>query len=398
MSGIDQSAAAPANNRPWLTAACDRALRRIVPGGRSRNAGPLSQVPRRLLVVKVHGLGDGVMVRSILEQLKSRHPQTHLGVMVGKGTAEIMTLDSSFSVHMYSQAELNLRSALAALIEIRRSHYDAVLNFEQGSVAGTAFLAAAGIPVRVGFIAQGQGVKARFLTHPMQFDENRSMWQSFVALARLLDPGLTETVRALRIRCRPHTESWLEEWWHAHVGCNDKVVAIHLGAGQWMNFKRWPLKRFVALAEELRRRLGSLSVILTGTETEKDPICRFMREYSGHAVDTSEFGALERTIGVLARCGLLISNDTGIMHLGAALGVPTVGLFGPASPQQWAPVGPRATYVYDTVAPCSPCINNYLNREPLVCVNAEKSRCMHDVSVGSVISAAARVVRDGWMG
>ena len=100
---------------------------------------------------------------------------------------------------------------------------------------------------------------------------------------------------------------------------------------------------------------------------------------------------------MLRRCGLLVSNDTGIMHLGAAIGVPTVGLFGPNTPRHWAPIGPRATYVYDTAAPCSPCINNYINRMPSVCVNAEKSRCMKDISVASVLTAVTRVVAPDWI-
>ncbi len=398
MPGIEQNTRKRWGERPWLTAACDHALRRIVVRGPSRSVVPLSQIPRRLLVVKVHGMGDSVLVRSILEQFKSRCPEMHIGVLAGVGTVEIMTLNSDFSVHTYSQKERNLRSAFATLLEIRSSHYDAVLNFEQGSVAGTAFLAATGIPIQLGFVARGQGTKAHFLSHALQFDDNRSMWQSFVALARLLDPGLTDSIGSFPIRCGPETEKWLEGWWRDHVGLCDKAAAIHLGSGRGMDFRRWPLERFAQLAEELRHKLGTVSIVLTGIEAERHLIKRFMDEYSGHAVDASNLGRIERTIGVLRRCGLLVSNDTGVMHLGAAIGVPTVGLFGPNTPRHWAPIGPRATYVYDTAAPCSPCINNYINRMPSLCVNVEKSRCMHDISVASVLVAATRVVADGWMG
>jgi heptosyltransferase-2 len=396
--GFEHSAGKRGPERPWLTAACDRLLRHVATLGSLAAAAPLSQVPRRLLAVKVHGMGDSVLIRAILEQLKSRFPDLDIGVLVGAGTVEIMTLGSNFRAHMYGQKQLNLRSALTTLFEIRRSHYDAVLNFEQGSVAGTAFLAATGIPLRLGFVAPGQDVKGRFLTHALQFDENRSMWQSFAALARLLDPGFGATMGAFPIHFRPGPDKWLEEWWRNHIGSSQRVVAIHLGSGRGMDFRRWPLKRFVRLAEELQFRFGTLSILLTGTEAERDLIQRFMHEYSGHAVDASDLGTIERTIGVLRRCGLLVSNDTGIMHVGAALGVPTVGLFGPNTPRHWAPIGPRATYVYDTAVPCSPCINNYINRMPSVCVNAEKSRCMNDISIASVLTAVIRVVAPDWVG
>jgi ADP-heptose:LPS heptosyltransferase len=397
VSDIEHSVGKRGADRPWLTAACDRLLGHITTIGSSGAAAPLSQVPRRLLVVKVHGMGDSVLVRAILQQLQSRFPDMDIGVLVGAGTAEIMTLDSNFRPHMYSQKQLSLRSALRTLFEIRRSHYDTVLNFEQGSVAGTAFLAATGIPIRLGFVTPGQDAKARFLSHCLQFDEDRSMWQSFVALARLLDPGLAATMGAFPIRSRPEPDKWLEEWWRAHIGGCQRAVAIHLGSARGMDFRRWPLERFVRLAEELEFRFGKVSIVLTGAEAERDLIQRFMHEYSGHAVDASDLGTIERTIGLLRRCGLLVSNDTGIMHLGAAMGVPTVGLFGPNTPRHWAPIGPRATYVYDTAAPCSPCINNYTNRMPSVCMNTDKSRCMHDISVASVLAAVTRVVAPAWM-
>jgi ADP-heptose:LPS heptosyltransferase len=119
--------------------------------------------------------------------------------------------------------------------------------------------------------------------------------------------------------------------------------------------------------------------------------------YSGRAIDASEPGSLMRTAALLKRCNLLVSNDTGIMHLGAALGIPAVGLFGPNSPRYWAPLGPRATYVYDTKAPCSPCLNLYTDRWPLECSHPEKGRCMLDITVDSVMMAAKRVIVGGWL-
>ena len=141
-----------------------------------------------------------------------------------------------------------------------------------------------------------------------------------------------------------------------------------------------------------------MSIILTGLAPEQPLIHEFMDKYSGYAVDASESGSLEKTAALLRRCDLLVSNDTGIMHLAAAMGTPTVGLFGPTSPRCWAPIGSRATYVYDTKVACSPCINLYANCRPLECANPEKSRCMLDITVDSVLTAARRVIAGGWLG
>ena len=91
-----------------------------------------------------------------------------------------------------------------------------------------------------------------------------------------------------------------------------------------------------------------LTIVLTGDHSERPLIDQFKAKYSGHAVDASAISSLERTAVLLRRSDLLITNDTGVMHLGAAMGTPTVAVFGASNPTYWAPVGPRATFVYKT--------------------------------------------------
>ena len=158
-------------------------------------------IPRRLLVVKVFGMGDSILVRSLIEHLAARNPEMEMGVLVGPATRESMALGANFGVHQYTQRTLTLRTAFNSLREIRRGRYDAILNLEQASTAGAAFLAATGVRFRVGFLPGGNSPKALFLTHAERFQEQRSMWQSFVRLAQMIDPRLSDTI--LRAFCVP---------------------------------------------------------------------------------------------------------------------------------------------------------------------------------------------------
>jgi heptosyltransferase-2 len=282
------------------------------------------------------------------------------------------------------------------LSEIRRRRYDAILNFEQRSTAGSAFLVATGVPFRVGFLPTVESPKALFLTHAQRFQEERSMWQSFVRLAQMIDPGLSDAVAPIPLKCDSASEAWAHDWMSRKVS-RRQAIAIHLGS-QDLEFRRWPMDRFVKFAERIRDYGAEPSIVLTGTAPERPLIRAFMEKYTGHAVDASDSGTLEKTASLLRRCNLLLSNDTGVMHLAAVMGTPTVGLFGPNSPRQWAPIGPRATYVYETKVACSPCLNLYANRWPLECANSEKSRCMLDIRVDSVLNAARRVIVGDWLG
>lgn len=383
--------------RPWLTTACELLLLRMLPFAGETVTRPLRAIPLRLLVVKVFGMGDGILIRSIVEYLRNHHPEMQIGVLVGPATREVMTLGAPFRVHQYVPQKLSVRSALQILMDIRSCHYDAILNCEQRSLAGTAFLAATGAAYRLGFLPFSDTPKGRFLTHTVRFRDDQSVWQSFIRLARLVDDSLPGTLLPTPFQWSAAVEQWASDYWNEHIGSGcGPAMALHVGS-QDREFSRWPLQRFIELAERARVGADELPVILTGTAPERDLIRTFVSRYSGHAIDASELGSLARTAALLKRCSLLVSNDTGIMHLGAALGTPTVGLFGPNSPRYWAPLGPRATYVYDTRVPCSPCLNLYADRWPLDCSHPEKGRCMLDITVDSVMAAAKRVILGGWL-
>jgi heptosyltransferase-3 len=378
--------------RPWLTEACERLVGFWPSASREPIFTPLSPVPRRLLVVKVFGMGDSVLVRSLIEHLTAHNRGMEIGVLVGPATRELMTLGAGFTVHQYTQRTLTPRAALVSLREIRRKRYDAILNFEQRSIAGSGFLAATGVRHRVGFLPTIPSPKALFLTHAIRFQEAHSMWQSFIRLAQMIDPSLSKTLMPVPVKCGPASDKWARDWLDRN-GSRGQPIAIHLGS-QDLEFRRWPVERFVQFAERIHGDGARCSIILTGSSPERPLIRAFLAQYSAHALDASESDSLEKTAAMLNLCSLLVSNDTGVMHLAAAMGTPTVGLFGPNSPRCWAPIGPRATYVYDTNVACSPCLNLYANRWPLECTNPQWSRCMLDIEVDSVLNAARRVVTE----
>ncbi len=391
--------------RGRLTKACEQVLRRMVVRRDGRDdPPPLPRVPHRLLAVKVHGMGDAVMVRSLLEELRRRHPQMEIGVLVGTATRDVMSLGSDFRVHAYEQKNAGVRAIVRSAIEIRRSSYEVVLNFEQGSLAGTAFLRAIGVPTHIGFVPLHDAAKAAFLTRPLRFREGDSMWASLIRAMRLVDSDFPEEPEVfplpLSAEAKRFVHAWLEEkGLEGRDGrLGTKRVVFHMGSGPGQPFRRWPVERFVALAEQLRTDVPDLAVILTGTAPERPLIATFLSRCTVPAIDASGLGSIERTASLLAESDLLVSNDTGVMHLGAAMGVPTVGIFGPDSPGRYAPVGPHTAAVVASGVLCSPCSNIYRLQVPGNCVNPDTIRCLRDVTVDAVIAAARGIVIGSWLG
>jgi heptosyltransferase-2 len=161
----------------------------------------------------------------------------------------------------------------------------------------------------------------------------------------------------------------------------EPVAVLNPGATN-SRAKQWAPERFAAVGDALAaQRGGRVAIIGSGAEREtSERVAKLMRNPS-RAVVLAGRTTITGLVGVLAHAWALVSNDTGPAHLGAALGIPTVTIFGPT--EQWAthPVGPRAATVSNPVE-CSPCM---LRDCPI------DHRCMTGVRVETVLGALAKV-------
>lgn len=355
---------------------------------------------RRILLVKLVGMGDAILIRSLAEYLLRVRPDAEIGVLGGPSTAEVLGVNSGFTVHRYDPegADQGPLRTWAKAREIRSRGYDAVIDFEQHFVLVALFLRMCGIPHRIGLSSAGHA-RARFQTHTVPLTGEESMWAAYEALMRVAAPTIDREATTRPLPCSKETASWVDAWWKECGLDPDDAVAMHLGSGSRAAVKRasarrWPVPRFVDLAERLRAEGIAGTIVLTGTRDEAELVEEFTSAYTGRAVDATGLGSIERAAEVLRRCRLVVSNDTGVMHLAAAMGAPTVGLFGPNTPRRYGPIGPRAASVYTTKVPCSPCINVHLGVVP-ECFHPEKGRCLLDLDVETALSTAKRLLAAG---
>lgn len=349
--------------------------------------GPAS----RILFVKLVGLGDGVLARSIIEHLRSRHPGLGVGLLVGPSTAEVMGASSASTVHHYDPlgADQGIVPAVRAIRAIRRHRYDLVIDFEQHYVLVALLLWLTRIPCRIG-LAASTNPRGRFQTHTVPLSGDDLMWDAYQALARVVDPSLgpVSTVPPGR---DADVVADVDRWWSAHgLDRSDAVVTLHVGCGSTAVARRWPVTRFVWLAERLASGDDAVAFLLTGSPSEQPLVAQFLQLFSGRAVDATGLGSVAHTAEAVRRCQLAVSNDTGVMHLAAAMGTPTVGLFGPNHPSRYAPVGSHVASVYTTDIECSPCIQIHEGVVP-ECFAQELGRCLLDIDVDSVMAAVDAV-------
>ena len=160
-----------------------------------------------------------------------------------------------------------------------------------------------------------------------------------------------------------------------------RFVAFHPGSGS--GIKNWPHKRFEELADLLLKK--GLDCVWISGPAEK----AFQTPKTGKAIHNASLPAL---VHVLSRCSLYIGNDSGISHLAAACGAPSVVLFGPSDPAVWKPLGKNVSIVFKNQSPCFPC--HSLPDRGLKNKGAQEAAyekpCMSDISVLEVFDACTR--------
>ena len=132
---------------------------------------------------------------------------------------------------------------------------------------------------------------------------------------------------------------------------HDSIV-LHPGVSAFGAFKRWPLSHFAELGDRLQRRTGA-PVLLTAGPGERDDALA-VRDRMESGASLAETPTLRHLVDLLAGARLVVAADTGPAHIAAAVGVPTLTLFGPKDPEILAPRGPRSEWI-SSRARCSPC-------------------------------------------
>lgn len=159
----------------------------------------------------------------------------------------------------------------------------------------------------------------------------------------------------------------------AAVDSAKPLIAIHPGSGSRQ--KCWPVERFAGLMSRLSRDVNAQFLVTSGPADDR--IIEELRQKTNNSFITANQLPLPHLAAILAKCHLFIGNDSGVTHLSAAVGTPTIALFGPTDPRIWGPRGEKVTILYKK-HPCSPC--------PLdIRKNCLSLACLDEIEVESIV-------------
>jgi ADP-heptose:LPS heptosyltransferase len=338
-------------------------LTRLLPAPIS---GPLL-TPGKILVIRPGGIGDAVHLVPVIKALRKSFPDTVIDILAEKRNGAVFSLTNDVT-------NLFRYDILSEFFCVFRKNYDLVIDTEQWHRLSAVVARLAGAPVIIGYATNE---RKKMFTHPVHYFHDDYEMDSFINLLAPLHIAhqADNALPYLSVPVSAHLKT---------IGLLGDLAAkpfAVLFPGASIKERRWGVQKFIDLVESLHGK-GIPSVIIGGGDDSGDGE-RIAGK--GHALNLAGRTSLVETAAVIDQSALLISGDSGILHIGVGLGKPTVSLFGPGIAKKWAP-GESRHIVINKCLPCSPCTRfGYTPKCPI------DAKCISDITAEEVSEAGMRL-------
>lgn len=319
------------------------------------------------LIIRPGGLGDALLLAPAITALKRHLPSLRVTVLAEKRNAAAFSLLPEVS-------ELLLYDTFAGLARALSGKFDLVIDTEQWHRLSAAVARVAGRGEIIGFATNE---RSRLFTSTIYYSQDVYEAESFL---QLLSPlGIKENFNPETPFLQLPDGTFAEL---AAKGYKFAAPYVALFPGASIKERKWGSERFKSLVQGLESS-GINTVVVGG----KDDKCSADEITAGtRAVNVAGVLSLAATAAVIKESELLVSGDSGILHLGAGLGVPTVSLFGSGIARKWAPKGTKH-HVVNKELSCSPC--TLFGTTPPCPYNV---RCLAVISVDEVLEVVMAVL------
>ena len=331
----------------------------------------LPEKVRNILVIRPDGIGDVMFSTPLYEALKKRYPDANLTVLVSAYTKDILEMNpyvDNLLVLRNTWFTANKRTKyseiLSMLWNIREKNFDIGIDL-RGDVRNILLMLFGKVSYRVGYGITGGGF---LLNKMLSYEKDIHEVDRNLKLIKELDCSVVN--RRLQIYySQADKESILNLLEREHVGKNDILLAVHMETGY--PSKLWKTDRFVQLLQEMNKRDYG-KIVLVGEGKNVNGFHNVHGRLGFNYINTIGKLSISKLAVLLERCAVLISCDSGPVHVATAVGIPCIVLFsGTNNVKQWGPFGNINRVIYKDVE-CSPCEMRVCPRDTHLCMDMIK--------------------------
>ncbi len=359
---------------------------------------------KRILAVKLAGIGDVLTATPALRALRQSFPDAWIDLLVPPMASELMH-DSPlvngiiiFDKYQYDRPLdiLKLRrlgGAFGLFKRLAGPGYDCAIIFHhlttRWGALKFALLAFSTRAQRKVGLDNGRGwfLTDRVVDHGFGYMHEVEYWLAMAGKigAKVDEPTLEATISP---EDEASTKKLLEEAneWSSQRGPR---IAIHPGSGEYSLARRWAPEGFAAVADALAEEYRA-QVILVGGEREKEAVEEVVESMCSRPINLAGRMTLKQLAALLKGCHLFLGNDSGLVHLAKAVGIPAVAIFGPSNHRAWGPYGGERDKVVRLEMPCAPCL--YRGHQVGLRQGCATRECMTEIQPEMVLEAARRIL------
>ncbi|MCA9731720.1 MAG: glycosyltransferase family 9 protein [Deferribacteres bacterium] len=350
---------------------------------------PLQSLPLpKFLVYGNMGIGNMVMLTPFLKALRAHYPQAFITLLVGDRGSEAVVEDSNL-VDKIIKMNRGIYNRLQKIMQLRNDHYDVLVS----SFHGSAFYYVTmllNIPRRYGHVSGPDwDNKYDFLYNiKVQMAENEHEIDRGLRLAQALGIDFQDKKPMFYLSedYHPFAEKFLRE---NQLQESDLLVAVQADTWRAQQWKRWSPQKLARVCDYLAEK-WSAKIIIFGAPGHQDELQEFLDFMQHKPIVALGKATLKQSAALLLKCTLAICNDSGLMHISAALGVPTVAIYGPTDFYRTSlrRYGSQHVLVRKEV-PCAPCFR--MRGEDAV-LNCADRICLNTIEIEDVIAACENVI------
>jgi len=322
---------------------------------------------RKILVIKLRAIGDVVLSTPVIRNLRSAFPESELDFLSETPSRDVLEGNPDLSSLLLFDP--NHQNGLQLIRNVRSRRYDLVIDLF-GNPRSALVALMSGARHRVGYRFGWRQFCYTAIVEP-RGGEVHNVEFNLDALRRINVPIV---LSAPSFPVKTESERFAEEFFSQSDLKSRAVIAFNPGGG-WYT-KRWRSHQFVELGKLIVERLEANILISWGPGELED--AQGTAGGIGNHAYLAPSSSLSQFASLMKRCSMLVTNDSGPMHIAACMGTPIVAIFGPTRPELQGPVGTRALVVRKTDLDCLGC---NLTKCPI------GNPCMEELSVEQVYSS-----------
>lgn len=302
----------------------------------------------KILIVRTDRMGDVILTTPAIKALRKAYPLAHLTILITPATRDLVEGNPYLDEILMDERQGRHQGWLGFLRlvgDIRSGKFDVAFIFHTKRRYNLAcFLA--GVPRRIGYKNEKYGF---LLTEALK--DSRHLGQKHEAqycLDVLKSVGIENLDLDFFVPIHKEAEDWAHHWLSSQGLSDHGMIAIHPGSSD--PAKCWPLKHFVDLIDALDRRYH-IKIVLIGSAATIERSGEIIQAAHEKPFNLTGQTSLAQTVSLLRRCRLLISNDSGPVHIASAVGIHVISLFTRnqpgINPERWKPLSDKGVYLFN---------------------------------------------------